>query len=165
MDNLQDLYIDLLQDLWSANSQCLSVTDELLEVAEDSELKSALQTSLDEIDKHNANLEEIIKDHGAKPRGEHCKGMEGLVNEARSHAVEAEFADAAVRDAMIIAQSQRLTHYGIAGYGTCLAMAKRLELNEDVETLRSDLRNVYQGDETMTSIAEGRINAEAMAEV
>ena len=45
------------------------------------------------------------------------------------------------RDAMIISQYQRMTHYGIAGYGCVAAFARRLELNDKgvLPALRQEL--------------------------
>ncbi len=161
MDNLKDLYIDMLQDLWSANAQCAKVVKDLHEVADNKKLQEGLHNSLQEVDAHNANLETLIKNHDAAPRGEHCRGMEGLVKEARAHAIDADYGDPAVRDAMIIAQQQRLIHYGIAGYGTCIAVAKRLGLKDEADKLQSDIDDIYAGDKKMTEIAESEVNEEA----
>ena len=163
LSTLKDLYIDQLQDLYSADKQSLEATRKLHEAATDSDLKAALESGVEGIQEGIDTLEAIIKGHDADPDGEFCKGMEGLVKEARSHALEADFSDDDVRDAMIITQYQRMTHYGLAGYGCLVAFAKRLNLPGDASKLQKCLDNTYGGDRTMTDIATNEINKAAAA--
>jgi len=159
---LETLYIDELQDLWSANRQMNEVVTEMADKATDARLTKALQGSQDRIRAHTEHLQTVIERRGAKPTGEHCKGMEGLVDEAREHAVRAELDDD-VRDAAIISQFQRMTHYGLAGFGTAKAFATRLGYDEDKDVLKKDLEEIYEGDELFTQIAEGEVNPAAQA--
>lgn len=161
ISTLKDLYIDQLQDLYSANRQSLKVTRELKEAAHSDDLRKALDAGAEGIEQGMEQIKSLIENHDANPRGEHCKGMEGLVAEARAHGVEADFADEDVRDASIIAQYQRMTHYGISGYGTVCAFAKRLGLNDDASVLHECLENTRGGDKHMTSIASGEVNPAA----
>ncbi|MEH6719212.1 MAG: ferritin-like domain-containing protein [Aurantimonas endophytica] len=163
LNNLKDIYIDQLQDLYSADSQAAKVTRELAAKAHDANLKEALEAGVEGIEEGMATLKELITSHGADPKGEFCRGMEGLVKEARAHAIEEEITDPDARDAMIITQYQRMTHYGIAGYGCLVAFAKRLGLESDREKLQECLDATYDGDDTMTAIATGGINEAAMS--
>lgn len=161
MDNLKDIYIDQLQDLYSADRQSLEATKKLVDVASDTELKSALQRGVSGIEEGMGILSEIISSHDAKPTGEFCKGMEGLVKEVHAHVLDANFGSDDARDAMIIAQYQRMTHYGLAGYGCVVAFARRLGLDAEADRLQTCLDNTYDGDRQMTRIALGGVNAEA----
>jgi ferritin-like metal-binding protein YciE len=161
ISTLKDLYIDQLQDLYSANRQALQVTQELKEAASSDQLRKALDAGCDGIEQGMEQIKTLIERHNANPRGEHCKGMEGLAAEARAHGVEADFADEDVRDASIIAQYQRMSHYGISGYGTVAAFAKRLGLEDDAGVLHECLENTRGGDKHMTSIASGEVNPAA----
>lgn len=161
ISTLKDLYIDQLQDLYSANRQALQVTRELHDTARSNELRKALSAGAEGIEEGMDQLRSLIENHDANPRGEHCKGMEGLVAEARAHGVEADFADEDVRDASIIAQYQRMTHYGISGYGTAAAFARRLGLEEDAGVLAECLEDTRGGDRKMTAIASGEVNPAA----
>jgi len=163
ISTLKDLYIDQLQDLYSADKQSLDVTKKLHDKASSSELKTALENGVKGISQGMEQVKGLIQGHDANPNGEHCKGMEGLVSEAKAHAINADIADKDVLDASIIAQYQRMTHYGIAGYGTALAFAKRLGLKDDEKTLQTCLDNTYGGDRHMTEIATGEVNKEAMS--
>jgi len=163
ISTLTDLYIDQLQDIYSANKQSLDVTKKLHEKATSHGLRSALAEGVKGISQGMEQVKGLIEGHKADPNGEFCKGMEGLVKEAKVHAVNADIADKDVLDASIIAQYQRMTHYGIAGYGTALAFAKRLELTDDAGVLQTCLDNTYGGDRTMTDIATSGVNEKAMA--
>lgn len=158
---LKDLYIDQLQDLYSANRQAVKVTRELKDAARSEQLRSALDAGAEGIEQGMEQLKTLIENHDANPRGEHCKGMEGLVAEARAHGIDADIEDADVRDASIIAQYQRMTHYGISGYGTACAFAKRLGLEEDANVLDTCLEDTRGGDRHMTRIASGEVNPAA----
>lgn len=161
MHNLQDLYIDQLQDLWSANRQAATMVGKLCDAVGETRLREKLEKSQSRIAAHNARLEEIIRSYDRQPDAEHCKGMEGLVKEAAKHALEEEITDPAVRDAQVIAQYQRMTHYGIAVYGTCRALAAQLGRNDEAALLDEVLQDVKKGDAVMTEIAEGSVNRKA----
>ncbi len=163
IDSLEDLYIEQLKDLHSANAQALDITNDMAEVAADSDLVAALRAGAEGIQDGLNAIAKISKSHEESPDGEHCKGMEGLVKEARAHAIEENFGEDATRDAMIITQYQRLVHYAIAGYGCLAAFADRLELDDDMAALKTCLDASYDGDRTMTALATGGINKEAVA--
>ena len=161
MNNLQDVYIDQCQDLYSACRQSLEVTRQLEQAAKNDDLRQALKAGAEGIQDGMTKVEEIIRKHGADPRGEHCKGMEGLVKEAKAHALEEEFGDDDVRDAMIISQYQRMAHYAIAGWGSVAAYARRLGHEDDAATLKDNLDSTKHGDQHMNQIAEGKVNRAA----
>lgn len=163
MDTLKELYIDQLQDIYSADRQSRDVTKKLVDAATNTDLRSALERGVDGIERGMATLEAIIKRHNAEPTGEFCKGMEGLVKEAKDHALNTDFTDDDVRDAMIITQYQRMTHYGLAGYGCLVAFANRLGLGEEAGKLQECLDRTYSGDREMTKLAQGGINHAAAA--
>lgn len=161
MDNLKDVYIDQLQDLYSANKQAAKIVDELAKAATSTALREALERGVAGIKDGAQHLEALIRDKDANPNAEHCKGMEGLVREAKAHALNTEFGTDAVRDAVIITQFQRMAHYAIAGYGCAAAFAKQLDMGDDATTLRGMLDAAYSGDKTMSEIAEKSINQRA----
>ncbi|EBA11169.1 ferritin-like domain-containing protein [Roseobacter sp. CCS2] len=161
MENLEDVYHDQLQDLWSANTQAVDVVTQLGRAAKDKDLSEALIAGVNGMNDGLQKLAEICNTHDIKPNGEHCKGMEGLVAEAKAHVLDADFGDDAVRDAMIITQYQRMVHYALAGYGCLVAFANRLGHDDDGAVLQECLDNTYDGDRTMTDIAKGGINKAA----
>lgn len=164
MKNLKDMYVDGVKDLYSACKQSIPVTEEMVKAAKSDDLRDALKASIDGTKKGMDSMEKLARAHGEEPTGEHCKGMEGIVEEARKHALETQFEDEDAQDAAIIAQYQRMAHYAISGYGTLKAWAKRLDLKDDAKVLDECTASTYEGDETMTKLAvKGGINKAAMA--
>lgn len=161
MNSLKDLYLDQLQDLYSACKQSMPVVTEMGRVAKSRELAEALIAGNEGIARGMEHLATLCSQYGVDPTGEHCKGMEGLVTEARKHALQADFGDDDVRDAAIITQYQRLTHYAIAGYGCVRSFANRLDLDADGGVLQECLESTRDGDKHMTRIAEGGVNQKA----
>jgi ferritin-like metal-binding protein YciE len=161
MNSLKDVYHDQLQDIWSANKQSLEAVTEMGRAATDEALSKALIAGANGISEGMEKVAEICNQHDISPDGEHCKGMEGLVKEARAHVLNADFGSDDARDAMIITQYQRMVHYALAGYGCLVAFANRLDQDEDGATLQECLDNTYDGDRTMTDLAKGGINKAA----
>ena len=161
INSLKDVYFDQLQDLWSANTQALEVVTELGRMTKNKELSEALIAGANGIRDGIEKIEELCNAHGIAPNGEHCKGMEGLVNEARAHGIEEAFGNDDAQDAMIITQYQRMVHYALAGYGCVVAFANRLGFDGDGAVLQSCLNDTYGGDRRMTEIATGSVNAAA----
>ncbi len=162
IDSLKDVYVDQLQDLYSANGQSIKVIRDLAEHASNPELKEALERGIAGITDGMKVLTELTSKHGVRPDDEFCRGMEGLVKEARSHSIDENFGDDDARDAMIITQYQRMAHYAIAGYGCVVAFAHRLDLKEDAKVLQECLDATYSGDQSMTKLATSGINKAAM---
>ena len=161
--NLTDCYIEELGDLWSANDQMVKVVRDLAEAAYDDDLAARLDKSADGIDRHTETLRELLEDCGEDSK-ERCKGMEGLVKEARKHALDQDFEDGEVRDVVIVAQYQRMCHYGICGFGTATAFAEALGKSDHVERLDAITADIYQADENMTDLAERSVNLAAKDE-
>ena len=160
MTTLKDLYIEELQDLWSANDQMSDVVSAMADKASDSKLADRLSSAKNGIDQHTRLLKSLLENTDAEVKKEHCKGMEGLVKEARKHALDSDMSGAAL-DVAIIAQYQRLCHYGIAGFGTTKAFAEGLGLDDAVQKLDGALDRIYGSDEFMTELAERSRNVDA----
>ena len=160
-ENLTDLYTGELQDLWSANDQMAKALKKMSAKASDQKLKDMLVKSQSGIAEHTATLKTLLEQSGEKVKKEHCKGMEGLVSEAVKHTSEEAPDKGPVLDAVIIAQYQRMTHYGIAGFGTAASYAGTLGLKDAAKILDKATKEIYGGDEYMTKLAETTVNIDA----
>jgi ferritin-like metal-binding protein YciE len=164
-EDLKDLYVEELKDLHSANDQMQRTVKKLASRAKDEQLVELLNRSIEGIAKHTATLKELIEAQEGKVSKEHCKGMEGLVEEANKHTSGEEAPKKGpVRDAQIIAQYQRMSHYGLAGFGTAAAYAKALGLKEDTKRLKQVTKEIYLGDEYGNRLAETSVNMQAKNE-
>jgi len=123
-------------------------------------LRTALEDHLGETQNHVSRLEQAFELLEQRPKAKPCEGMKGLIQEGDEHAKE-DYDDDDLRDAMIIGSAQRVEHYEIAGYGTAIAHARLLELDDVVELLEATLGEEKAADEKLTEIAEGVVNLEA----
>ena len=163
-ENLMDLYTGEMQDLWSANDQMSRVLKTLTAKVSDAALKDMLVKSQAGIAQHTEMLKSLLEESGEKVKKEHCKGMEGLVAEAVKHSTEEAPDKGPVLDAVIIAQYQRMSHYGIAGFGTAASFAGTLKLKDAQKRLKQATKEIYGGDEYMTKLAETTVNIDAKDE-
>jgi len=164
-EDLKDLYVDELKDLWSANDQMQRTVKKLVTRAKDEQLQGLLTRSIEGIAKHTDILKSLIEAQEGKVSKEHCKGMEGLVEEANKHTSGEEAPKKGpVRDAQIIAQYQRMSHYGLAGFGTAAAYARALGLDDDAKQLEQTTKEIYLGDEFGSRLAEASVNLNAKDE-
>ena len=161
VSNLSDLYIEELKDLWSANDQMVRALKKIATKATNPKLKQMLESSQAGISSHTDLLTALIANQDETVSKEHCKGMEGLVSEALKHTVEDGPDKGPVLDAAIIAQYERMTHYGITGFGTVAAFSKALKFDDDNKQLRAAVKDMYIADELMTELAEAAVNVAA----
>jgi ferritin-like metal-binding protein YciE len=138
---LQELYVDELKDLWSANDQMARALKKMSPKATNAKLQQMLKTSQEGIAGHTEMLKSLIENQGETVKKDHCKGMEGLAAEALKHTIEEAPAKGPVLDAAIIAQYQRMAHYGIAGFGTVSAFAKALKLSDERKQLSAAVKS------------------------
>ena len=99
---------------------------------------------------------------GEKAAAKKCDAMEGLIKEGESVMEETEAG--AVRDAGIIAASQKIEHYEIATYGTLAAFATTLGEDDAVLLLEKTLSEEKEADVILTEAAYNTINFDANKE-
>jgi ferritin-like metal-binding protein YciE len=153
-ESLEDVYASELKDLWSANEQMTKVVKLMSEKAHDPKLKQTLERSVTGIQQHTETLKSLLTNSDSTAEKEYCKGMEGLVKEATKHITQEAPGNRDLLDIEIIAQYQRMSHYGLAGFGTAAAYAKALRRKDDVVKLRQIVANIYKGDEFASTLAE-----------
>jgi ferritin-like metal-binding protein YciE len=159
-ENLQDLYIDQLRDLHSAENQILKALPKMISKTTHPDLKSALQEHQKVTEKQVERLDTIFSELGERPSGHKCKGMEGLLEEG-DEALK-DFTDGDVLDAAIIASAQRVEHYEMAGYGTVRSMANMLGFDRQADLLQETLNEEGEADHKLTALAERVVNIDAL---
>ena len=159
MDTLQELYVDELKDLWSAEHQILRALPRMIKAAAHPKLKKAFAKHEKQTRVHVTRLERICKQLGESPRGKKCVGMEGLIQEGVD--LIKEKPDADVLDAGLISAAQHLEHYEMAGYGTCRTWARTLGYESQALLLQTTLDEEQQTDLDLTVLAVSSINLDA----
>jgi ferritin-like metal-binding protein YciE len=163
LNNLRDLLVDNLRDLYHAEKQLVAALPKMAKGAAAPELREAIESHLGETEGHVDRLAKALESLGVAARAKACKAMEGLIEEG-SEILEEDAADA-VRDAGIIGAAQKVEHYEMAGYGSAIAYAELLGEDEVADLLRQTLAEEEAADDKLTEIAEGGVNDRAMAAV
>ena len=159
LETLRDLYVEQLRDLYSAETQLVKALPKMAKAASHTELRSAFQQHLNQTEGHVQRIEQIFQQHGGKPTGQTCKGMEGLISEGEEMIKMK--GDPAAIDAGLIAAAQRVEHYEIAGYGCVRTYAQLLGDTRGAQLLQQTLDEEGMTDKKLTQLAERVINLEA----
>ena len=157
--SLEDLYVDELKDLYSAENQLLKALPKMARAATAAELRTAFEEHLEETKGQVERLERIFKELDVSPKGKKCKAMEGLIEEGKE--VIEENAGPEVKDAALIAAAQRVEHYEMAGYGCVRTFARILGHDRAVEMLQQTLDEEAAADKKLSTLAESGINLQA----
>ena len=160
IENLRELLIDELRDLYSAENQLTKALPKVAKAVTKDELKKAIEHHLKETEGHVQRLEEIFKQLKESPKGKTCAGMEGLIEEADERIGEGGEPDA--MDAGLIADAQRVEHYEISAYGSARTFANLLGEKQIAQLLEATLKEEKAADAKLNSIAE-ETNVEAKA--
>ena len=148
---LKDVLIDELRDMYSAENQLVKALPKLAKGANDSKLKQLFQDHLEETKGQVLRLKEVFERLGEKPTGQHCNGMEGIVEEGADALEKDE--EGASFDSGLIGAALRTEHYEIAGYEACIAMAETLEEREIVTLLEENLKEEKAAAEKISAAA------------
>lgn len=158
VDNLENLFLEELKDLYSAENQITKALPKLAKAASSSELRKAFEHHLKETEGHVQRLEQAFETLGKSPKGKTCEGMKGLLSEGSDTMEEA--AEGDVRDAAMIAAAQRVEHYEMAVYGTVRSYAERLGQSKIAQLLETTLEEEKAADKKLTEISK-TVNSQA----
>jgi ferritin-like metal-binding protein YciE len=156
LESLQDLYVEKIKDLYSAENQIIKALPRMIKGATTPQLSQALQDHLRVTETHAQRLEQIAAEMGESPRGKKCVGMEGLLEEGKE--LFKEKPEPEVLDAGIIGAAQNVEHYEIASYGTARAWALMLGMDRAAELHQQTLDEEKEADELLTTLAENMVN-------
>ena len=159
MNDLRDLYVAQLKDLYNAESQLLKALPRMAKAASNGELKGAFEEHLEHTRGHAQRLEQILQQMGINPKGKKCKAMEGLIQEGKEQMDND--AEPDVLDAGLIAAAQRVEHYEIAGYGCVRSYARLLGDEKAADLLQQTLDEEGSANKKLTDLAESSINLQA----
>ena len=163
LDSLKKLYVHELKDLHSAESQLLEALPKMRDAAGNDDLKEVFTNHIEETKEHLSRLEKIFVDLDFEPGGHRCCAMEGLIKECDG--LMKSDIDPKVLDAALIASSQRIEHYEMAGYGTARTYAEKLGHKDAADTLQMTLNEEGLVNQTLTRLAERKINFLALGAI
>ncbi|HEX3870511.1 MAG TPA: ferritin-like domain-containing protein [Pirellulales bacterium] len=160
LDNLCNVLLLQLRDLYSAEQQLTQALPKMAEAAHSTELRNAFNTHLVETRGQITRLDRVFKMLNKDASGETCEAMEGLIKEGQE--VIGLDGDPEVKDAALIAAAQRVEHYEIAGYGCARAFARKLGKHDVASLLQETIDEEANADKILTKVAESVVNEEAM---
>jgi ferritin-like metal-binding protein YciE len=158
LEDLNDLFIEELKDLYSAETQIVKALPKMVKAATSKDLKLAFASHLQETEGHVARLVKIFELLDESPKGKTCEGMKGVLKEGAE--MISEDAEPEVKDAGLISCAQHVEHYEMAGYGTVRTYAELLRQDEIAKILETTLLEEKGADTKLTKLAQ-TINVEA----
>ena len=159
LENLEDLLLDEIEDLYDAEQQLVKALPKMAATATSPELRKSFEFHLEQTQGHVQRLEQVFELLGEKPEAKTCKAMKGLIAEGSE--VIKEDAVPEVKDAALIAAAQRVEHYEMAAYGCARTYAEQLGKDEAVTLLDQTLKEEEQTDKKLTKLAVQVINLKA----
>lgn len=156
MENLHDVLIEQLRDLYSAETQLVEALPKMVGSADNVTLKKAFEDHLTETRNQVKRLDQISKAIGEDLTGHVCKAMKGLIKEADESIAE-EYEGDGLKDVMLVAAAQRVEHYEIAGYGNAIALADYLGLEEVSALLEETITEEGNADKKLTQICTSEL--------
>jgi ferritin-like metal-binding protein YciE len=150
MPELQELLTEECRDLYDAEKQLTKALPRMARAVTTPELKQAILEHTEVTKNQVTRLEQVFEHLGVKPKGKPCRAMRGLVEEGQEHIQEHE--KGLMLDSVIIAGSQKIEHYEIAGYGTARAIAKSCGLRDVMNLLAETLKEEEQTDKNLTTL-------------
>jgi ferritin-like metal-binding protein YciE len=159
LENLNDLLVDHLKDLYDAEHQITKALPKMSKAASSPQLKTAFDQHLSETENQIRRLEQVFDLLGTKASRKSCKAMKGLIEEGQE--LLEEDATPEVLDAGLIGAAQKVEHYEMAAYGAVRTYARILGMREAAALLQQTLDEEGNADKKLTQLAESSINVQA----
>lgn len=156
---MRELFTDSLKDIYWAEKALTKALPKMAKNATTEALIQAIEEHTAVTEQQVQRLERVFELIGEKAVAKKCEAMDGLIKEAQDIMESTE--PGPVRDAGIIAASQKVEHYEIATYGTLVAFAKTLGEDEVAGILAETLAEEKEADVTLTEAAYNTINFDA----
>lgn len=160
INTLKEKLVDELRDIYHAEKQITKALPKMMKKATSEELAAAFEKHLGETEGQIERLEQCFELLGEKVKAKPCEAMKGILEEGSEEMGE-DMTDE-VMDAVLIACAQKVEHYEIASYGSVVAWAQGLGLDEVADLLQETLDEEKSTDESLTTLAEETINPAAI---
>jgi ferritin-like metal-binding protein YciE len=157
--SLEDVLIDAIKDLYSAEKQITKALPKMAKKASSKELSAAFEEHLRQTEGQIKRLERVFEIVGKRPAGKKCHAIEGLIAEGEE--MMKQDAEPAALDAGLIAAAQKVEHYEIASYGCARTWASQLGHDDAAKLLQETLDEEGETDKKLTKLAEGLVNPKA----
>ena len=160
MQTLNDLFEDLLRDVYYAEKTIVTALPKMAKQAGSKELSQAFLSHLEETKGQVDRIEQVFEMIGTTPKAKKCFAIEGLVKEAEDAMSESE--NKPLLDTALVADAQAVEHYEMARYGALIAWAKQLKMPDAAKLLQQTLDQEKAADQKLSKLST-EINQHAEA--
>jgi len=156
---LDELFHETLKDIYVAEKKILMTLPKMAKAAQSEELKAAFDKHESETEDQVGRLEQVFAAIDEKPQGKTCAAIVGITEEGAE--MMKQYKNSPALDAGPLAAAR--ADYEISRYGTLIAWAEELGLEDAASLLAETLEEEKATDETLTEIAKSAINQQAEA--
>lgn len=157
---LDDLFLDMLKDVYYAERKILKALPKMARGAQASDLRAAFEKHRDETQVHVERLQQVFDMLDKPARGKTCPAIEGILDEGEE--VLDAFKDSPALDAGLVASAQAVEHYEIARYSTLCNWAQILGQKQAAKLLEETLAEEKATDSALSRLADTKINSAAL---
>lgn len=150
---LEEVLVDQLQDLLSAEAQLVKALPKMAKAAHDPKLKQGFEKHLEQTKGHVERLKQVFELLGEKAKAKPCKAMQGLVEEGQETIEEGKEKEEVAADLALAVAAQKVEHYEIAGYGSVRTIAEQLGNQKVARLLAQTLSEEEKTDLLLTKIS------------
>ena len=150
--SLQALYTAQLRYLLSTENQIVKGLPDMIEHADDAQLKQAFQAHLQESEVHVTRLKDLIGDVDDDVDDKKDPILTAIAGSGKNITKETD--SGPIRDAGLIATAQKIEHYEIASYGSARDWAVQLGLRDHAATLQQTLDEEKHADQLLSQISQ-----------
>ena len=162
MKTLRDLFLDELADMYDAERRIVKALPKMAKAATCPKLKKVILAHLKETEGHVTKLEQVFRSFDQKAKGKTCKATMGLLEEGDE--IAADFNGSEAINAALISAAQKVEHHEMASYGCLHEWAGLLGNKQAARLLEEILDEETAANDTLTNLARGGSNQEALYE-
>jgi ferritin-like metal-binding protein YciE len=149
-DELQELFVSMLKDVYFAEKQVLKSLPKMAKAARSPALKEAFETHREETAGQIERLDKIFELVGERAKGEPCEAIQGILQEGQD--VMAELKGKSVMDVGLVGSAKAVEHYEIARYSSMKTIAARLGMDDVVALIDENLAEETKTDELLDGL-------------
>jgi len=160
IQNLRDLFENELRYLYDCEQKLVKKgLPTMIENSTSPELRNALELHLQETRRHVERLERVFSTIGANAKAENNDVFDEMADAVKE--TIGDIQSPALRDAALIMNGNKVEHYEMATYGSLVAFAQQLGLQDAAQVLQQTLEEEKAADAKLTQIGQSAVNRQA----
>lgn len=159
---VQELLVEELREIYSAEKQLQRYMPRALKAIDADSVRERLQQRQDEGQRLTEALDRVFEELDASPGRKKNTAVEGLLADFQEHIQEIEQGPAL--DAVLVGGVQKLEHYCIAAWGTVKAWGQQLGHDTLVQAMQRAIDEGGRYDQDLTRLAVEEINPAMVAD-